>query len=346
MNRIYSKTHNTLTGGLCLGLLLGSLVSCSNDENTETNGQNATPGVTKVLDFMPAVGQFVNELPKYNEGDTQETINQRVLDIIGNGKNGMVSLGGYGGYIVVGFDHTIENRSGLRDFRVLGNAFLADGNPSANAPEGGSCEPGIIMVAYDKNQNGQPDDDEWYEIAGSAQVDPTGEPWYQKAKANGNDVNLYKDYEITYYRPESEPAVATEQYIRWEDNKGNSGYKAKNQYHLQSYFPQWVKGDKITFKGTRLPQNGINESTSETPYFVLYKFRYGYADNDPNNSDGSAIDIDWAVDKNGQPAHLPGVDFIKVYTGVNQENGWLGECSTEFSGIQDLHVLGEDIKTK
>ena len=28
---------------------------------------------------------------------------------------------------------------------------------------------------------------------------------------------------------------------------------------------------------------------------------------------------------------------------VNQENGWLGECSTEISGVNDLHVLKEDI---
>ena len=34
----------------------------------------------------------------------------------------------------------------------------------------------------------------------------------------------------------------------------------------------------------------------------------------------ATIDIDWAVDAQGNPAHLPGVDFIKIYTGINQEN--------------------------
>ena len=57
--------------------------------------------------------------------------------------------------------------------------------------------------------------------------------------------------------------------------------------------------------------------------------RYGYVDNSPSVDDNSAIDIDWAVDREGNPVELPGVDFIKVYNGVNQENGWLGECSTE-----------------
>ena len=80
-----------------------------------------------------------------------------------------------------------------RDFRVLGNAFYSAANPDSGAPEGGSCEPGVIMVAYDKNQNGRPDDDEWYEIAGSAHEDATLELWYDKAVAAGIPFSLQKD---------------------------------------------------------------------------------------------------------------------------------------------------------
>src|SRR5690606_38628362 len=144
----------------------------------------------------PAVGQFTNKLPLYENGDTQAQMNEKVLAAIGNNKKGMITLGGFGGYVVMGFDHTIMNVAGKRDFRVLGNAFYADANPNPNAPEGGSCEPGVIMVAYDANKNGIPDDNEWYEIAGSAHKDPTKELWYSMAVANGNDVNLYRDYEI------------------------------------------------------------------------------------------------------------------------------------------------------
>ena len=315
--------------------------------NVEPTPEEATPYVTQVLDFMPAVGQFTNTQPAYEEGDTQATMNQKVLDAIGNNNRGMISLGGFGGYVVVGFDHTIENKAGLRDFRVLGNAFYAATNPNPDAPQGGSSEPGVIRVAYDKNGDGVPNDDEWYEIAGSAHEDPTLEPWYQMAVDNGNDVNLYRDYEITYYRPEQEPESQEQwdTYIRWEDNQGNSGYKAKNQFHQQSYFPQWYEGDELTFRGTCLPQNAIDESGQGTN-FVLYKFRYGYADNETNTADDSSIDIDWAVNSKGQRVSLPGVDFIKIYTGVNQENGWLGECSTEVTGVEDLHLLGEEIATR
>lgn len=301
---------------------------------------SSTAYITKVLDFMPAVGQFTNELPKYETGDTQETMNAKVLKNIGNNKRGMISLGGFGGYVVVGFDHTIMNVAGKRDFRVIANAFYSAANPNSNAPEGGSCEPGVIVVAYDANKNGVPDDNEWYEIAGSSHVDPTKELWYSKAVTAGNDVKTYANYEITYHRPTQEPTTAEGklQYIKWEDNQGQSGYKVKNQFHNQPYFPLWAKGDKITFKGTCLPQNGMDES-GQGSYYVLYKFLYGYADNETNTKEEAAIDIDWAINNKGQKVNLPGVDFVKIYTGVNQENGWLGECSTEITNVEDLHIL-------
>ena len=174
----------------------------------------------------------------------------------------------------------------------------------------------------------------------------TKEPWYEMAKVNGNDVNIYFDYRITYYRPDSEPTSRDEwdTYIKWEDNQGNSGYKMKNQYHSQPYYPLWA-GNTLSFTGTCLPQNAIDESGSGT-YFVLYKFRYGYADNEINSYDDSSIDISWAVDASGNSVNLPGVDYIKIYTGVNQENGWLGECSTEIMGVEDLHLLKEEIHTR
>lgn len=321
-------------------LLILVFTSCSKDYTNEEIEEKVEiveeSYISKVFEFSPSVGQFTNVLPKYEVGDTQETMRQKAEDAI-KGKNpmGMVSLGGFGGYIVFGFNHTIENKKGLRDFRVVGNAFWAAGNPNSEAsPRGGSSEPGIIMVSVDENKNGLPDD-RWYEIAGSAHNE------------------ALKNYEITFYRPspnktpikdENISYTSDIEYIRWTDNQGNSGYKKKNIYHSQNYFPEWL-GDKITFRGTLLPNNGVDESGTGS-YWVLYSFGYGYVDNAPNNDDASAIDIDWAVDDAGNKVNLPEIDFVKVYNGMNQECGWLGETSTEIAGAYDLHSIGITIKSE
>ena len=307
------------------------LISCDDDdkEDEPTICPEVTPYVTRVLDYRPAVGQFVNELPKYEAGDTQEDMNRKALEAIGNNHRGLISLGGFGGYVVVGFDHPIINKEDLYDFRILGNAFE------------GSAEPGVVMVSSDVNQNGLPDD-EWYELAGSAHQQPMKEPWLEKAKAAGNDIQLHRDYEITYYRPEVEPEGEQAAYIRWEDNLNKGGFKAKNSYHSQPYFPQWITDKQLTFRGTCLPQNGVDKS-GEGSYFECHSFLYGYADNVADAA--STFDIDWAVNAQGEPVKLATIDFIKIYTGVNQENGWIGECSTEVKGVEDLHVLGEELSS-
>ena len=291
-------------------------------------GLALSPYIATVIDYVPAPGQFVNEIPEYEEGDTKDDILRKLTDgFAGTELGDMVSLGAFGGYIVVGFDHTIVNLPGEYDFKIYGNAIeIGTGTAS-----GAGSEPGIVMVAYDRNKNGVPDEDEWYEIAGS--------DYYH--------ANTCRGYEITYYRPDENKqpvpsgnmSITDAEYIRWTDNLGGSGFLPKLSFHRQSYFPQWISDETLTFKGTRLPDNGINESDNpDQPYYVLHPFDWGYADNHPNTSDRSCIRIDWAVDTDGNPVELPGVDFIKVYTGVNQVNGWVGECSTEIIGITDLHA--------
>ncbi len=112
-------------------------------------------------------------------------------------------------------------------------------------------------------------------------------------------------------------------------------------YHTQSYYPEWIDADELTFSGTRLPDNGKDVSGWGS-YYVLYSYPWGYADNHPNDSIGlNSFDIGWAVDSQGNKVSLPGADFIRVYTGVNQYCGWVGETSTEISRAQDLHVQAD-----
>ena len=300
-----------------------------------------SPYIAQVFDYFPAPGQFVNKLPQYEEGDTHKDMVAKAGEsLIGEDAN-MITLGGWGGYVVLGFDHTIVNVAGKKDFRIEGNAFGANANPDVDAPFGGSCEPGIIMVSYDANGNGKPDD-EWYEIVGSGNFTAENENWYQKAIDNGNDVNTYRNFQMTYHKPTVEDPANIADYIYWTNNKGQEGYKFKHSYHRQSYYPLWINDDTITFDGIRLAENGIDES-GQGNYYVLYAFKHGYVDNFPNNDDKSAIDIDWAIDKNGNKVNLPGIDFVKVYNGVDQENGWLGEASTEVARGSNLHLLKTSI---
>ena len=282
---------------------------------------NATSPVhNRVIDFVPAPGQFVNAIPEWEEGDDADAMAEKAYCYTAE-DGSMVSLGAWGGYITVGFETTIVNADGKRDIYIEGNAFDA-ANGVSTLLTGGSSEPGVVMVAYDINGNGMPDDNEWFEIAGSEYS------------------NSIHNYEITYYRPASD-----DDDIRWTDNNGNSGYVYKNQFHIQPYWPQWMNDkETLTFIGTRLPDNGKNQGDSDSPYYVLERFDWGYADNAPNLKDDVynndvKIDIDWAVDKNGNAVKMPGVDFVRIYTGVNQANGWIGENSTEVMRVMNAHTV-------
>lgn len=283
-----------------------------------------SPYISKVYEYRPAPGQFVNTMPQYENGDSYDDMLRKVEESLSGTNDIMVSLGGFGGYVVFGFDHTVINHPGEKDFMILGNSFY---ELSGSDRKGGSAEPGIVMVSYDRNCNGIPDDD-WYEIAGSEHNSPA----------------TIRNYSITYHRPNPDREIISQgplvdiNYIMWEDSEGTCSSMPKNNFHRQEYYPAWVEDDALTFSGTRLADNGVDVSGTGA-YYVLYCYDWGYADNHPNDyADLNSFDISWAVDKDGMPVVLPGVDFVKVYTGINQYCGWIGETSTEICRAQDLHI--------
>jgi len=313
------------------------------------NAQNM-PFITKVYDYMPAPGQYINMSPKYNSGEPRDSVIARAgralcgritieegtelpdgtitpPDTTINVKPGLISLGAYGGYVVFGFDHPVVNVKGEYDLQIFGNAFQAASSTSA----GGSSEPGIVMVSCDINGNGEPDD-----------------PWYELAGSEYNNARTQKDFKIVYYKP----ATATEN-IRWTCNSVDSlqeGYVLRNNFHSQNYWPEWIEDDSITFEGAKLPCNAVDEGTNGSHYWVQHFYDWGYVDNRSDwgygyfNCDSSMIEtmnmgfkIDWAVDANGNSVELKKIDFVKVYNGILQDCGWLGETSTEVCGAVDLH---------
>lgn len=287
------------------------------------------PTVAKIWEFVPAPGQFVNTA-SFKSAD----------NLIGSGDTGgtstipsttgLVSLGGFGGYVVVGFDQPVvndpRNPYGV-DFTISGNAFEA-------GVKGYWSEPGAVMVMRDDNGNGLPDDT-WYELAGSNY-------WFKTSR---------RDITFTY----EDPGYASRYYIPYTASDGFNGCVPSNQFHQQSYFPDpsiytdvhLTDGNKLSLSGTHI--NAVYDLRAPS-YIECYRpLAFGYCDNhattgdltkarnpyfeDENGKVTDGFDIDWAVDSNGEYVYLDHIDFIKVYNSVNQQCGWLGESSTEVGAI-------------
>lgn len=279
----------------------------------------------KVYEYTPAPGQFINELKTggfdgsettpeaaiaYAEARMSETKDDGTLNPI------WVSLGGFGGYIVVGFDHSIDN-SGDYDLGIIGNSFK------------GSSEPGIVWVMQDENGDGEPNDT-WYELAGSE----TGK------------AETIQNYAVTYYRP-----AGAQMPVQWIDNQGNSGEidYLKHHHNQDYYYPLWIEEDSYTLTGTCLEARN-NDSSGNGSYWVNAEYEWGYVDNfsptdrltDSDNANAEAnanhFKISNAIDFECEPIHLPYIDFVKVQVGVNAKSGWLGELSTEVLGFYDYNM--------
>ncbi len=281
--------------------------------------------IAKIYEYTPAPGWRVGA--NGNAGSTKEMVIETIQEKMASGN--FVSLGDFGGYMVFGFDHTIINKAGLRDFRI-----------TSSTGKGNNTRPGVIMVSYDANGNGEADD-EWYEIAGSEY----------------NHVQTQRGVNITYYKP-TEPLENFNQgdnYLKWKTNKDEEGYITKKMSGMGAdpVYPLWYRGnqeEEITFKNltklrSTIVMNGMFPDQSSD---ANYKpFEYGYACNIADKDKiGTSIDIAWAVDANGKYVDLPGIDFVKVYTGTFVERGnFYGEADTDIKNAYDLHMLGENIET-
>lgn len=266
---------------------------------------------SKVFEYTPAPGQFIGDS---KAGFTGQEFT--AADAVSYAKKRMaeekyISLGGFGGYVVVGFDHSIDNSVGY-DIAIGGNAF------------NGSSEPGIVWVMQDENGDGEPNDT-WYELRGSE---------------SGSATTLH-NYSITYYRP-----TAAGQPVKWSDSEGEEGeidYLAA--YHKQeSYYPQWVKEDSYTLSGTCLAARNYDSSGNGTMW-VQPAYDWGYADNfsdEDHTLEGgnmNLFDIANAIDSEGKAKELKYIDFVKVQSAVNAKSGWLGELSTEVTGFYDYRLM-------
>ena len=248
----------------------------------------------EVVEYLPAPGQFVNE------GYTATTMAEACAYAQARLDNHyFVSLGGFGGYIVVRFVEPVAN-SGDYDFGIYGNAFQT------------SSEPGIVWVSQDLNANGLADD-EWFELYGS----------------ESEAESTIRNYSVTYSRTDDQTTIA------WRDSAGESGLIERNAAHQQDYFPAWVAESDYTLSGTRLKDNAVWSDLNQE--WQLLPFEWGYADNysplDRHDNRANMFRISDARTADGEAVNLTQIDFVKVQSATNAIHSAIGETSTEVAGF-------------
>lgn len=254
---------------------------------------------------------YISEVFDYVYGPGQHAKIAKATDaanLIGEPKaDKWVYLGGFGGYIIAGFNHDVVNGTG-DDFEVF-------------ALQGASPEPAVVYVMSDTNGDGKPNET-WYELKGN------------------QFGNSKRNYWVRYYKAVSDTANIT-----WLDSEGSRG-NLKSGFGATNSSAWWwpaTAADSITLYGTRLPDAYDDNSANGTQYWVVPhdRFTWGYAENVYGTDyetpiGGNKLDISNAVDSLGQSVSLPHIRFVKIQTGVFQQAGWTNEVSSEVRGAKDL----------
>lgn len=294
---------------MAVGCNRNGVIESEGPTDPNGNGPTQTFGgahCNRVYDYTPAPGQFIGDRTTCGFEGAEQTKADAIAyaeSRLAEGK--LLSLGGFGGYIVVGFDHSIVATEVGYEIAIKGNAFEK------------SSEPGIVWVMRDENGDGEPNDT-WYELGGSEADSPT---------------TIY-NYAVTYYRP-----TEAGQPVAWTDNLGGSGqidYLAA--FHNQdSYYPQWIEADSYTLTGTRLEARNY-DSTGDGANWIQPAYDWGYADNFSSldrllGNQINFFSISNARSAEGQRVELEWIDFVKVQTACNAKSGRVGEMSTEIVSI-------------
>ncbi len=295
--------------------------------------------------YRPGPGQFVNEPSPF----TGLVFNDQLKALgapIGGGVHApdnskVVTVGGFGGSVIVGFSATVWddpcNAYGL-DAIVFGNSFVV--GPESNLAR----EPGVIEIARDANGNGVPDD-AWFVIV--APTPPGGSG-------------------IVSGVPDAQLVMRT-----WDNDPGTPAGPGDVSWYPDALLYPWVvppglpsSYETSTFAlvvpGVGVPMVGHADVSAvlllgdldgddvvDAPGIAPGEF-YTAPDNpfvfgvDAGTGGGDAFDIAWAVDPaTGAAANLHGFDFVRISTGIDTNQGSLGEVSTEIGGVSDVRAEPE-----
>ena len=290
---------------------------------------------TRVVDYDPAPGQFVRN-PDFN--DPAKALGPPIGGgLVDPDLSKLVALGGFGGAITLAFDRTVldhpRNPMAL-DAIVFGNAFWVGGDPTRRFAE---CA--HIEISLDANQNGLADDP-WFLIPGSHITDPQAQL----------EERTWDDDPETPTPPENPGWIPP----------GRSGQWTTRAWRLPPEFfetgsilvhpdgpdaeDEFIWGYADLNPVLKLGDTDADDAVDE-PGMAPGEF-YTVPDDPravgvtPGSGGGDAFDIAWAIDPaTGEPANLPGFDFIRITVASDLVSGLFGEISAEIGGVADVRPV-------
>ena len=326
-------------------------------------GSLASPFATRVVDYHPAPGQFVQNA---NYNDPSRALGPpRGGGTVSPDLTSLVSLGGFGGSITLAFDSTVSNlpasaRNPLGlDAIVFGNAVFVGGNPNRRA-----AELGVIEVSLDANHNGLADDP-WYLIPGSHLNNPPGgsagpsvtsKPWDNNPADSTLGPPAANWLPFWAPAPTTDPAqtevFATSGYLLPGTlyptpvltNPNGSNATSEGVHGYADHSPTRVLGDFDNDNQPDMPPPAPRSPRVTAENFYTRPddpLRVGIDAGALSGGGGDAFDISWAIDPTtGTPVFLPGFDFIRISTGIDAQFAGVNEISTEVDGVARVIVPG------
>lgn len=308
-------------------------------------------------DYIMAPSQFARHSVPYNQQFLDPTAAIGSPDIEFELKS-VVTLGGFGGTIVLAFDHNVEdnpaNPMGL-DAIVFGNAFFSEQNIYQKWAEFATIE-----IMPEVNGNNIPGDDpaeKWYLIPGShlnASSQKITATWNKNTLSNlGRKLFYYPtfpgwptpEYQTSSYQ--LFPVYSTDLENVVLENPNISDNDPANDF-LEYY---WGYADatptlRLGDRDGNGSSSGVGDVNTMSPdlFFTV--------PDDPctvgitnGSAGGDAFDIAWAVNpQTWQRANLTSFKYIRITNAVdvylNQYDD-LGEISTEIDAVADARPVGD-----
>ena len=252
-----------------------------------------------------------------------------------------MSLGGFGGSLTLGFDHTVmdheTNPFGL-DAIVFGNAHWATGNANRHWAE---C--GYIEISRDVNENGQADD-AWYLIPGSHIADTAGQWQAQTWDSDTNDPT-YPPGDPLWIPQGCSGTWTTAAYrlppavfdVTILENPNGPDATVEGVWGYADFNPVLILGDLDA-------DNSIDDPYMQPDDFYTVPDDPLEVGISPRSGGGDAFDIAWAIDAaTGEPANLDGFDFIRITNGENYVAGPFHEKSPEIGAVADVRPGAGDM---